>query len=286
MYDWNALWHQHSAYRTGYVKADADINQLADALGATLIKPAKGEHDLAVYDAGESFTLLRHDNGLQLLQLAKRHLFDIGVRLVTFDEGQALALPYLEVLVDNLATGEADAWRAEVHCNEEGELSVEGEPLLLDTPPAMQFSLPCASEPRFATAMAEAWQDAAEGITLDAAAWFNADALEQQGDELPLDARIQQMCDRYAEIIRREQALLSRRFDDEELKLIASVLRNVRFETAESCRGLWLVIESRILHDELDQQFGLDGEQLLEKLKQLNYTQEVALIEALSPVES
>ena len=121
-------------------------------------------------------------------------------------------------------------------------------------------------------------------VALAAAAWFNAEALEDQPAEPPLDARIQEMCDRYAEIIRREQALLSRRFSDNELRLVADVLRSTRFETAESCRGLWLAVESRVLHDELDRQYEVDGEALLERLKTLGYTQEVALIEALSPV--
>ena len=108
MYDWNALWHLHQDYRTAYGLADRDINQLADALGGKLLKSARDSHDLAVYDTGSSYTLLRHDDGLQLLTLEKQQLFDIAIRLVTADEGQALALPYLEVLVDNLAS----AWGA------------------------------------------------------------------------------------------------------------------------------------------------------------------------------
>ena len=284
MYDWNALWHIHDNYRTGYVRPEADINQLAEELQGKLIKTARDARDLAVYDTGDDYTLLRHDNGLQMLRLPKHHLFDIGVRLVTADEGQSLALPYLEVLVDNLATGEEAAWRGEVQCSDAGALSVNGETLSPDTPPAMQFALSFKDEPRFASALQEAWQEAAEHITLDAAAWFNAEALEHAPEEPPLDARIQQMCDRYAEIIRREQALLSRRFSDEELHLVAEVLRGVHFDSAESCRGLWLAVEARILHDELDRKHQLDGEALLEKLRGLGYTQEVALIEALSPV--
>ncbi|SCK25308.1 hypothetical protein [Vogesella sp. LIG4] len=285
MYDWNALWHVHDKHRGGYRTPDADINQLADELQGKLLKSARDEHDLAVYDTGDDYTLLRHDNGLQMLRVAKHHLFDIGVRLVTADEGQALALPYLEVLVDNLATGEEAVWRGEVHCNDEGALSVNGETLRLDMPPRMQFDLPFKDEARFAAALQEAWQDAAEHTTLDAAAWFNAEALEHAPEEAPLDARIQQMCDRYAEIIRREQALLSRRFSDAELHLVAEVLRGVHFESAESCRGLWLAVEARVLHDELDHKYKVDGEALLEKLRALGYTQEVALIEALSPVQ-
>ena len=149
----------------------------------------------------------------------------------------------------------------------------------------MAFNLSFAANPQFTQALQQAWQEAAESITLDAAAWYNAEALEDAPAEPPLDARIQEMCDRYAEIIRREQAMLSRRFSDNELRVVAEVLRSTRFETAESCRGLWLAVESRILHDELDQKHQADGDALLERLKALSYTQEVALIEALSPVQ-
>lgn len=285
MYDWNALWHAHLDYRTSYGAPDNDINQLASQLNGILSKSARDAHDLAVYDTGSSYTLLRHDNGLQIMTLAKQHLFDIAIRLVTADEGQALALPYLEVLVDNLATEEEGIWRAEVSCTEDGELAANGALLHPDEPPAMAFNLSFAANPQFTQALQQAWQEAAESITLDAAAWYNAEALEDAPAEPPLDARIQEMCDRYAEIIRREQAMLSRRFSDNELRVVAEVLRSTRFETAESCRGLWLAVESRILHDELDQKHQADGDALLERLKALSYTQEVALIEALSPVQ-
>lgn len=284
MYDWNALWHAHQAHLQQLASQQLDVNQLAAELDAELRHPARNLHDVATYDAGDHFLLLRHDNGLQMLKLDKRQLFDIGIRLVTDDEGQPYALPYLEVLIDNLATGEEAIWRAEVDCSDDGELLANGEILEAERIPAIALPpLSFIDDSRFHHALQQAWQEAADGITLDAAAWFNTEALEDAELDTPLDARIQQMCDRYAEIIRREQALLSRRFDDAELMLIAEVLRGVSFETADSCRGLWLAVESRILHDELDRKHEVDGEALLAKLKQLGYTQEVALIEALAP---
>lgn len=286
MYDWNALWHTHAGKQQRFASETLDINQLAPELGASLHRAARNPHDIAVYDHGDHYSLLRHDQGLQLLRLEKRVLFDIAIRLVTADEGQPLALPYLEVLVDNLATGEAGNWRAEVHCNEDGELLANDVLLQHEQPPAMDWpELSFADDARFATALRDSWQEAAEAVTLDAAAWFNAEALEQHATEPPLDARIQQMCERYAEIVRREQALLSRQFSDEELLLIAEVLRGVTFESAESCRGLWLAVENRLLQDELDRKHGVDGAALLRQLQQLSYTQEVALIEALAPAQ-
>ena len=62
---------------------------LAPELGASLHRAARNPHDIAVYDHGDHYSLLRHDQGLQLLRLEKRVLFDIAIRLVTADEGQA-----------------------------------------------------------------------------------------------------------------------------------------------------------------------------------------------------
>lgn len=287
MYDWNALWHAHAGHRHSFDSSSPDINLLAAELGESLRHSARDNHDIAVYESSHHYTLLRHDQGLQLLRLDKHALFDIGIRLVTADEGQPLTLPYLEVLIDNLATGEDASWRAEISCNADGELIANDALLQSDLPPAMVWpTLSFANDPRFAIALQQSWQDAAEGITLDAAAWFNTEALEQMADEPPLDARIQQMCERYAEIIRREQAALSRQFSDDALHLIAEVLRGITFESAESCRGLWLAVESRLLQDELDQKHGVDGDALLRQLQQLSYAQEVALIEALTPPQN
>ena len=284
MYDWNALWHAHAGQYSQYGSSSQDVNQLAETLGETLLRAARQASDIAVYEHADHYTLLRHDQGLQMLRLDKHGMFDIAIRLVSIDEGQLYALPYLEVLIDNLATGEEAAWRGEVACNEDGELLCDGELLQPDVPPVIDWAaLSFAKLEAFQSALQQSWQDEAETITLDAAAWFNARALEEMGDEPVLDARVQQMCDRYAEIIRREQAALSRQFSDEALMLIAEVLRGVTFETAESCRGLWLAVENRILQDELDRKYQLDGDALLRQLQQLGYTQEVALIEALSP---
>ena len=60
MYDWNALWHTHQGYRTGYTAPQDDINNLAAELGAKQIKAAKNRGDIAVYQTDDQFILVGH----------------------------------------------------------------------------------------------------------------------------------------------------------------------------------------------------------------------------------
>lgn len=290
MYDWNALWHEHEAYRTGYAVQHNDANQLADALSAQLIKPAAGIDDVAVYDDGDRYLLAGHKDGLQLLDIAKHSLFDITLRFVTEEEDQDIAPPYVEIHVDNLATEEQAVWRAVVSRHEDGQIWVGKRALDENVIPAMPFDeLSFTDNARFREELARVWHEDLPQLKPALEAWFQHGALSAPADE-PAHygdaARVQQICDRYAEIVRREQALLSRQFSDPELHLIAQVLKGVRFDDAASCRGVWLAVEARIIEEELDQHWKVDGEKLLTKMKALSYAQEVALIEALSPLPS
>lgn len=290
MYDWNALWHEHEAYRTGYAVQHNDANQLADALSAQLIKPAADIDDVAVYDSGDRYLLAGHQDGLQLLDIAKHSLFDITLRFVTEDEDQDIAPPYVEIHVDNLATEEQAVWRAAVSRDEEGRIWVGKRSLDENVIPAMPFDeLSFTDNARFREELARVWHEDLPQLKPALEAWFQHGALSAP-DEEPAHygdaARVQQICDRYAEIVRREQALLSRQFSDPELHLIAQVLKGVSFDDAAACRGVWLAVEARIIEEELDQQWKVDGEKLLAKMKALSYAQEVALIEALSPLAS
>ncbi|TIC87066.1 hypothetical protein [Crenobacter intestini] len=302
MYDWNALWHQHAGYRTGYTAksdtAEGELNALADELGARLIHPAKGPHDVAVYEEDGRFTLAGYHDGLQLLHIRKQELFDLTLHFVPEADGSDEAdcpAPRLELAVDNLATGEHGLWRAPVTKDKQGNIWIGNRRLDEGLMPAMSFDeLSFTDNSRFRDALYEAWQHDLPALAPEIEAWFDP-ALRAQAaqaaqaatasTEAPAagDARTHEMLERYAEIIRREQLMLSRRFDDAELKLVATVLEGVHFEEAASCRGLWLAIEARILDEELDRRFKVDGEALLDKLKALSYTQEVALIEALAP---
>lgn len=288
MYDWDALWHEHEGYRTGFEVRHNDANQLAEELAARLIKPAQHPGDVAVYETADKFILAGHADGLQLLDVLKHGLFDITLRLVTEDEGlEQPAPPYVEIHVDNLATEEQAVWRGALSRDAAGQILLEDCALDGQSMPAMVFEqLSFADDARFRAELQRVWQEDLPPLQPLIVACFEQAALAGQaephhyGDE----ARVQQICDRYAEIVRREQVALSRQFSDAELQLIAHVLQNVRFEEAASCRGVWLAVEACMIDEELDQHFKLDGEALLGKMKALSYAQEVALIEALSPL--
>ncbi|MBX9267158.1 hypothetical protein [Chromobacterium violaceum] len=288
MYDWNALWHEREAYRTGYNVHHADANELADALKAKLIHPASETNPVAVYEDQDRYVLAGHDGGLQLLEVMKHGLFDITLRFVSEDEGQGVALPYVEIHVDNLATEEQAVWRGEARLDDEGRIWVGKRTLDEDVLPAMPFDeLSFTDNAQFREELARVWHEDLPQLRPLIEAWFHHGGAIAETDEPAHygDAeRVQQMCDRYAEIVRREQSVLSRMFSDDELRLIAGVIAGIHFDSAASCRGVWLAVEARIIEDELDQQHQIDAEALLAKMKGLSYAQEVALIEALSPL--
>ncbi|MBP4049603.1 hypothetical protein J9978_08835 [Chromobacterium violaceum] len=288
MYDWNALWHEREAYRTGYNVHHADANELADALKAKLIHPASETNPVAVYEDQDRYVLAGHDGGLQLLEVMKHGLFDITLRFVSEDEGQGVALPYVEIHVDNLATEEQAVWRGEARLDDEGRIWVGKRTLDEDVLPAMPFDeLSFTDNAQFREELARVWHEDLPQLRPLIEAWFHHGGAIAEADEPAHygDAeRVQQMCDRYAEIVRREQSVLSRMFSDDELRLIAGVVAGIHFDSAASCRGVWLAVEARIIEDELDQQHQIDAEALLAKMKGLSYAQEVALIEALSPL--
>lgn len=288
MYDWDALWHEHAGYRTGYTGEKNDLNELAEELSGTLVHPANDEAGVAVYDSGDSYILVGHGDGLQILDVPKHALFDITLRFVTEDEGAETPLPYVEILVDNLATGDEAAWRGAVMQGDDGAPLVAGCPLRGAALPDMPFTeLTFSQGERFRAALHQLWQEDIPQLKPLMEAWFKGEkalVMDSASQPLPDDGRTREMLERYAEIVHREQAVLSRLFSDNELHLIAEVLRDIHFETAASCRGVWLAVEARLIHDELDRKLEVDAQALLERMKALSFAQEVALIEALSPV--
>ncbi|WP_028535142.1 hypothetical protein [Paludibacterium yongneupense] len=290
MYDWNALWHEHQGYRTGHSGTRDDINRLADELGARLIRPAQAIGDTAVYDREDAFLLARLQDGLQLVEVAKHRLFDITPRLVEDDEGTGLAPPYLEIRAENHATAESACWRGAISAGDDGTLLIDGHVLGQDREPAMRFpTLSFNDSADFRHALSHLWREELPVLHGLFASALTPPATERQqtgalhpGD----DARLSEICDRYAEIVRREQATLSRLFDDNELHLIAAVLAELHFDSAASCRGLWLAIEARLIDDELDRKWEIDLASLLDRMKTLTYAQEIALIEALTPLDA
>jgi hypothetical protein len=282
MYDWTALWDEHAAEQQALAGVH-DVNELADTLSARLLEPAGADAPLAVYEAAGTYILVGVEGGhVQQLSLAKRDLFDLTLRFVTEDEGQELALPYLEILADNLATGESEAWRATVTLDEQGRPWAAKRMLAEQLMPAFEFdTLSFTDAGSFREALRRLWIETVPQLVPHIVGWFSG---EQEDVVAPIhdDARTREMLERYAEIVRHEQAVLGRRFIDAELRLVAEVLQGIRFDSAASCRGLWLAVEARLIDEELDRKWKVDGDALLEKLKGLSYAQEVALIEGLT----
>ena len=266
MYDWNALWHQHQGYRTGYDGADQDINHLAQALGAKQVKPAHGHEDIAVYDSGDHFILVGQQAGLQILNLAKHALFKIDIQFISQENGAALALPFIEVRVENAATSEQASWRGAIRRDEHDVIYLEKRPLSEGVMPAMPFdSLSFTDQARFRDALYREWPLAIERLLPEIQAWR------------PASARAPLMLARYKEILRHEQAALSRLFSGEERARLNAVLGEYNFNEPAACRGLWLKVEASLM----DSASEADLAPLLEKMRTLSYAQEVALIESL-----
>lgn len=289
MYDWDALWHEHEGFRTGYNLQHNDSNDLADALQASLIKPAKNTDDIAVYETDDNYLLAGHDNGLQLLEVSKHQLFDLTIRLVTEQEASDKPLPYIEIHVDNLALEIQAVWQGSVTLGDDNTPYVEELVIGGDTMPNITFGNQLFEKGEvFSRELKRVWHEEIPQLIPLIQTWFIHGTLPVQGENTAYhygdEQRVQEICDRYAEIVRREQALLSRRFNDQELTLLAGVIASISFETPASCRGLWLAVEAWLIdHDTIDPAINADA--LLDKMKALSFSQEIALIEALAPLE-
>jgi hypothetical protein len=266
MYDWNALWHKHEGYRTGYASAQDDINEMASDLNAKRIRSAHDRQDIAVYETDDLFVLVGHQNGLQILNLPKHTLHDIDVRFVTKDEGADISLPYLEVRVTNRATRDDAVWRETVRRDEASRTWIGKRLLSEGIMPAMPFDdLSFTDQSLFRDALYQAWQQGLERLSPQINAWVPHADLDKQS------------LARYAAILKHEQAVLARQFSAEERAAIAAALSGQSFAEPAACRGVWLKVEARLMESECP----VNADALLEKLQKLTYSQEVALIESL-----
>lgn len=265
MYDWNALWHQHQGYRTGYLKPVEDINTLARELDARLVRPADGPGDVAVYETDADFLLLGHANGLQILRLARHALFEVGIRFVPVAEPQVPA-PCIEVRARNLASSESACWFGAVRKDEQGRAWLDKTLLSEGIMPPMPFDeLSFTDNARFRDILYGAWQRALPDLTDTLARW------------VPEAERLRRVCARYEAIMRHAQAHLRHRFSAAERALIRQALRDLPLDTPEHCRGLWLPVERWWIasgHQE-------DLSDLIVRLRALQPAEEFALLESL-----
>lgn len=90
--------------------------------------------------------------------------------------------------------------------------------------------------------------------------------------------RINQIADRYLEILRRTSLP---EFSEAEWNLLRDALNGVLHEPAANVRGVWMGVQDAIELDGLDAKWDVDGAALIKKLRDLSYTHEVALAEAI-----
>lgn len=267
MYDWNALWHLHQGYRTGYFKPADDLNALASELGARLVKAAHGPTDIAVYENDDSYMLLGHAKGLQMLTLARHALFDIAIRHLSRSES-AQACPCIEVRASNLASGESATWLGPLHRDEQGRAWLEQAPLAEGVMPPLPFDeLSFTDNARFRDLLYAAWQRALPELV--AAAEHDEPAAAHPDADIALG--------RYQAIIRHRQAGLRHQFSQEERELLRQALRDIALDQPTQCRGLWLHVERWWLEQAPDR----DLTNLIARLRELDPAAEFALLELL-----
>ncbi len=277
MYDWEALWRDNQATITPLVPG-----RLPEALArARLIEDNRAPDGLTVYETEDMFLLIRQSRQPLLCVVDKRTLFDITLRLV--DEEDDNDAPAVEWMVDNLATGESGSWQGPLSLDSNGDVRIAGRAPGRDPMPEMHFGpISFAQLPAFHSELSRLWQedlvDLAPSLATELAGSTHRHETPGQGHD-----RLQVIAERYEMMVKHEQAVLGRRFSDTELRLLAGILRPITFETASSCRGLWLAVEAWLIDNDTRLPDGVDADLLLERLKALSYSQEVALIEALCP---
>lgn len=104
-------------------------------------------------------------------------------------------------------------------------------------------------------------------------------ALGPIDDSTTVSARVNQIGDRYAEIMRRVQ--IEKRFTDAEWNLLRDSLNGVYKQPASQIARLWHGIEDSIELDGLADKWEVDGDALLAKLRDLQFVDEVAVVECV-----
>ena len=90
--------------------------------------------------------------------------------------------------------------------------------------------------------------------------------------------RMAHICGRYLEILRRAGPLS---FSPAERDLLGEVLPRIPSEQASAFRGLWHRVQDALDTGDVAKRSEVDGPDLIARLQELSYVQEVALIELL-----
>lgn len=94
-----------------------------------------------------------------------------------------------------------------------------------------------------------------------------------------VSARLRDVCDRYAEIIRR--ARIEQRFTEAEINALREACAGLSFTPARAIDGVILASFKEALKEALAERHGIDADATAKKLRKLSYVEQVALIELL-----
>lgn len=91
---------------------------------------------------------------------------------------------------------------------------------------------------------------------------------------------VNQSLERYEAILERGRSHLLEILSENEMALILDVLNGVMFSDTISVHMVYAEVEDGISMDALDEKWKIDGKALSEKIKNLEYSEKVALVDA------
>lgn len=107
---------------------------------------------------------------------------------------------------------------------------------------------------------------------------YFADAAEQLLGDIS-SGRVNQVLDRYAEILRRER--IEKLFTDAQWNALRDMLNGTLSEPAELIRGSLAMSWEDSIEDGIAEKWDVDPQSMQQKLAALTYVQEVAIVEAV-----
>lgn len=107
---------------------------------------------------------------------------------------------------------------------------------------------------------------------------YFADAAEQLLGDIS-SGRVNQVLDRYAEILRRER--VEKMFSDAQWNALRDLLNGTLSEPAELIRGSLAMSWEDSIEDGIAEKWDVDPQSMQQKLAALTYVQEVAIVEAV-----
>lgn len=107
-----------------------------------------------------------------------------------------------------------------------------------------------------------------------------AEAFVQARSEDNFSGALNQTVERYEEILKQARAQLLELLTEKEMALILDVLNGTLFTEPISIHMVYGEVEDGINMEGLDQKWEINGKELIEKTRNLNYAEKVALVDA------